>query len=394
MANNISDSEWSANWSVPEAAAADLRRTVQQELFHAWNSPRTTPDTGRIYVSQQHLTKPGETGVYLLEAMKVDLTPLPKEEQFLIASTSCQHRIEWIDGVMDPLTGMPPDWIPRLVYYDGRAMYLGCCQGIGIAGGKFKRSEGEDIREDERGRARVRFNAPDGWRHVGLLPVKDDAQGWRWPITYAPWHHETWADLCEIRFARSMGWSVEVLEKITWPEARPLDLWAQRLSRLYLQHKGAGNDLLASCYRSIALHTIGRLHNLGYRDDRRVVGADDPRATFDAIESVGPDGVTVRTRERVDKPEHQCHPEWSAAIWAKTHLRVAKALMNVPRESVLAVRGDAVYLTEMPTWAGGLMPAEGFCDDGKAGRLRLKGQWPGPLPAPRNWQDLKALTSG
>ena len=389
MPDRIDNDTWAAQWSVPVEVAEATRYTLQRELYHTWNSPRTQIDTGTIYLFPGHLQRPGATGMYLLEKMGTDLTPLPKELQFLISSTSCQHRVEFF-GVPSTERAIQEEFvmgvstIPCLVYYDGRAMYLGCCQGLGIAGGRYTHTEGEDIREDERGRAQVEFSIPADWRHVGLLPVKDLPGSWWWPDVGGCEVYTTWADLCEIRFARSMGWHVEVMEKITWPEARPLDLWAQRLSKLYLKAKGEGNDVLTSCYRSIALHTIGRLHNLGYRDDRRTVAADDPRATFDAVESLGPDGATIRTRERVDKPERECHPEWSAAIWSKTHLRVAKALMSVPRETVLAVRGDAIYLTGDPGWG----------DDGRCGILRWKGQWDGPLLAPRNWNDLKALTSG
>src|SRR5690348_10184003 len=213
----IDNDRWASNWGVPADQARPIREQMHQELFAAWNSPRTTPDTGRIFLFPDHLQRPGQTGMYLLEKMGVDLTPLPKDLQLLISSTSCQHRIEFF--------GTQEETIPRLVYYDGRAMYLGCCQGLGIAGGRYTHTEGEDIREDERGRALVRYRYPDDWSHVGLLPMKTETVGWCWPSE--PHWYETWADLCEIRFARSQGWQVEVMEKLTWPEARPLDLWAQ-----------------------------------------------------------------------------------------------------------------------------------------------------------------------
>jgi hypothetical protein len=379
----IDNDRWAHHWGVPAALAQAVRDQMHRELYHVFNSPRTTPDTGRILLFPDHLQRPGQTGMYLLEKMKVDLTPLPKDLQFLISSTSCQHRIEFLGAVPTVKQGEGLI-IPRLVYYDGRAMYLGCCQGLGIAGGRYTHTEGEDIREDERGRARVAFSAPWGWDHVGLLPVKG-LSGWEWPTGPATHQRETWADLCEIRFARSQGWAVEVLEKTTWPEARPLDLWAQRLSRLYLKARQEGQDDLAGCYRAIALHTIGRLHNLGYRDSREVVEAGDERATFEATERVGPEGVTIKTRVAVDKPQQECHPEWSAAVWSKVHLRVAKALMATDRANILAVRGDAIYLLHQPhdpEWV----------DDGKVGKIRLKGIWNGPLPAPRHWADLKKIT--
>ena len=378
MASRIDNETWARHWSCLPADAPALCETLQRQLFAAWNNPRTLPDTGRVHVFPDHLQRPGATGMYLLERMGVDLTPLPPDLQLLISSTACQHRVEFW-----PRTGE----VPRIVYYDGRLMYAGCCSNLGIAGGRYRRVEGEEITPEERGRARVRFEVPQGWVGVGLLACKPlVGDTWTWPdgrCAGGIW--ETWADVCEIRYARQQGWCVWVLEKITWPESRPLDLWAQRLSRLYLTALEAGNRPLARCYRSICLHAIGRMHNLGYRDQVSTVAPGDERATFDNVQAVRPDGVTIKERVRVDKEPNHIHPEWSAAIWARCHLKIARFLTGVSRETLVAVRGDAVYLTE---------PATDLEDDGKAGRLRIKSEVAGPLPAPQSWADLEGLLRG
>jgi hypothetical protein len=390
MADRVDNDRWAKHWSVPADRAAAVREQLQRELYRTWNSPRTTPQTGRIVLFPDHLQRPGQTGMYLLEKMGADLTPLPKDLQQLITATSCQHRIE-----LFPHEGE----LPGLHYYDGRAMYLGCCAGLGIAGGRYARYEkgswpGDQINPEERGRAKVWFMVPYGWSHVGLLPVAHEVAGWDWPNEPGT-RWLTWADLSELRFAAAMGWGIWVVEKIVWPEARPLDLWAQRLSRLYRQAKENRDEPLAGCYRSIALHTIGRFHNLGFRDARRVVTPGDEAATFENTERVSADGIHIKERVAVEKPPGECHPEWSAAIWAKTHLRVAKALMAVPRESVVGVRGDAIYLTQdaEQTWQPTVRP-DAWKDDGSVGQFRLKGKVEGPLPAPRAWRDLEGLTDG
>lgn len=380
MPSTLTDlSEWSRQWSVPEERASRIRDTVQRQLFHAFNSARTHEKTGTIMVRPQNLTVPGAVGLYLLEQMGADLTPLPEELQFLITGTTCQHRME-----LRPREGE----LPGIAYYDGRFMYAACCQGLGVAGGRYRRVEAEDITPEERGRARVAFVPPADWRHVGLLAVPDpEGEGWLWPSEWRRGEYETWADLCEIRFARSQGWQVEVLEKATWPESRPLDLWADRLARLYLQARSAGDSDLAGCYRSICLHTIGRMHNLGYRTVRSVVPRDDPRATFEAVERIDAEGAHIAERQRFDKDPRWIHPEWSAAIWSRCHLRISRALLSVPPESILAVNGDAIYL------AGGDEPAP-WRDDGRVGSLRRKGYTAGPLTAPRNWAALRGLFGG
>jgi hypothetical protein len=302
--------------------------------------------------------------------MGVNMEPLPWELQALITNTTPQHRIEIFPG---------EGQINSLYCYDGRAMYLGCCQGVCSDASKVRRVEGEDILPEERGRARVEFTTPRDWRHVGLLPVKDDAGNrWLWP----PGDEcETWASLQEIRFARKQGWEVRVLEKIAWPEDRSLDLWADRLSRLYLSAKKVGADELAACYRSIALYAIGRLHNLGYRDEDRTVPIEE--ATFEQVVGIEGGEATIRERKQFDKRPEWCHPEWSAAIWANARMRVTRAMLEMDRSSLVGCRGDAIYTSS--EWNPN--------DQGRCGDLRLKGQ-AGPLPWPSSWRQIESAFSG
>lgn len=369
--------QWAQAWDVPADQAKAVRYRLATAVRIAFNPSSSVLRHGYLTVIEDRIGTPGAFGLYLLTQMGTDLTPLPEAERLLIVNTSCQHRIELLPGTGE---------IPALHYYDGRAMYLGCCGYAATAGGQYRRVEGEDIRPEERGRARVAFRAPYGWDHLGLLAVKrPDGEGWCWPADHC--HGDrwvTWADLCEIRLARQMGWEVEVLEKLVWPESKPLGLWADRLSRLYL-HAAERDPVLARCYRAIALHAIGRLHNVGWREERSVVPVDDPRATFEAVEAI--DGQEAHIVERVQfgKIAAYSHPEWSAAIWSVVHRRVAQALLSVPREWVVGVRGDAVYLTHPA-------PDDGpWQDDGKCGRLRLKGSRSGPLPYPRLWADLTSV---
>ena len=357
--------DWSRHWPVDADTAEALHPQLRKSLT----------DTFRVDLSYADLMRPGRTGQILLERMGVDLTPLPQSLQELITSTSCQHRIEFLrrEGQIDALHR-----------YDGRAMYLGCCRGLGSTGrgqwhGYIK---GEDILPHERGRARVRFEGPSGFFGIGLFACQDEEGGWVWP-----WAGETWADLCEIRFAREQGWHVVVEEKIVWPEDKPLDLWADRLGRLYIKAKETGNDALAGCYRAIALHTIGRMHNLGYRTEEIEVSETDDRATVADIRGVTPTGVVIAERRPTNKPPQHCHPEWSAAIWSRSRLRITKAVLSLPPGSVHAIYGDAIYTT-----VGDVADREGWRDDGATGRLRLTGSWPGPMPAPKNWKALRAIT--
>jgi hypothetical protein len=56
------------------------------------------------------------------------------------------------------------------------------------------------------------------------------------------------------------------------------------------------------------------------------------------------------------------------------------AAVEMPHRLV-AIRGDAVYLSHHPRWP----------DDGRDGRLRVKGHVHGPLPWPADWTALNRL---
>lgn len=358
-------SDWSIRWSVPEHAAEATAKSIR----------RTLADAFRVDLTYADLMRPGRTGQILLERMGVDLTPLPEDIQLLISSTACQHRIELF----------PRDTkIDALHRYDGRVMYVGCCRGLGVAGGRYERVMHEDIHPHERGRAKIRFVAPDDWNHIGLFAIQDDEGGWGWPYSG---FGETWADLSEIRLARQLGWWVLVEEKIVWPEDRPLDLWSTLLGRLYVRAKEAGNDDLAGCYRAICLHTIGRMHNLGYRTEDVEVSDGDLRATVENVRGVTDTGVVIAQRRATNKPPQHIHPEWSAAIWSRARLRIARAALSLPPDALHAIYGDAIY-----TSLTGVDGREGWRDDGSVGRLRLNGSWTGPMSAPCTWSDLKKIT--
>lgn len=353
---------WSDRWGVDVSSAEQMAKLLRRQLA----------DTFRVDMTFADLMRPGRTGQILLERTGVDLLPLPEDLQLLISSTACQHRIEFFRRSGD---------ISSLHKYDCRLAYAGCCKGLGVAGGRWSRIEGEDIRPEERGRARIRFRAPRGWSHIGLFACQDDEGGWVWPR-----HGETWADLSEIRFAREHDWLVHVDEKLVWPEDRPLDLWADRLGRLYLKAKEAKNDALAGCIRAVCLHTIGRFHNLGFRTETVEVPDGDARATIRNVCGVSDNGVLVKERRRTGKPAQHVHPEWSAAIWSRMRLRVSRACLSLPADSLHAIYGDAIY-----TSIAGVDGCEGWHDDGAVGRFRLTRSWPGLMAAPRNWAELHRL---
>ena len=82
------------------------------------------------------------------------------------------------------------------------------------------------------------------------------------------------------------------------------------------------------------------------------------------------------------------HPEWSAQVWGRARARVLWAptavahtyagALTIPAAQLVSIYGDAVMTTREPEWA-----APRF-DDGKPGRLRVKGHLP-DLDAAGGW---------
>jgi hypothetical protein len=295
-----------------------------------------------------------KAGIKLLQATGVrgkDWDPLPVAVQEMIVNNSPQHRMERFAAGPE-----------QVVEYDGRAMYMGCCDHVGLARGEAEWHVGaswESIKRGHKGLALVSFDVPDGWQHIGILPIKEHG-GWAWPSHGKGW--QGWVSLTELRLAEQNGWRIGVQECVSWDHGSPLTLWARRLSDLYLRACAWGDDKIAALYREICLHTIGSFHNRGFRSATMTVPNGDPRIIWDNIVAVGPEQTIIRTRAPYDKPKRQIHPEWSATVWSTARLRVCKALLSVPREHLVSVHGDAIRLTTHPGWP----------DDGKVGRFRIK----------------------
>lgn len=384
-------SAWSEAWGVEEKAALRLVAVLRKQLGEKFGQEKVP------------LWRPTATGQWLLEHSGVNLTPLPEEVRQLIVSTSCQHRMEllWQGGprygefTRDGSRGVYWE-LPSLCYYDGRAMYMGLTGGE-IGCGPVAHRRGSALCGEDRGRCRVRFRVPSDWQHIGLLAVKDPDRpnGWLWPSEpRSVW--ETWADCAEVRFAERQGWGVEVEEALLLQPAKPLQQWGGALASLYRKAKDAGDDTLAGCYRAICLNTIGACHNLGtYTKTEAFAEGDEALIPAGGSVEFEAGRYVRRTRERLQlhNPERWSHPEWSSAIWSLTHLRVAKALLWTHRKNIVGVRGDGIFMTDGPSLAGGCYASgdDPWKDDGKPGRLRLKGSLAGPLPAPRNLAELSAL---
>ena len=136
----------------------------------------------------------------------------------------------------------------------------------------------------------------------------------------------------------------------------------------------------------MALNAIGSLHRSSVRRTRALPtgGREKPPAGNPTLRRSADGGTYFWQEETPLNPRAliYCHPEWTSSIWARCRARLAQAALQFPREQVIAMRQDALFVSELHrTWK----------DDGAIGRFRLKESHAGPLPAPHTLEALQAL---
>ncbi|MEU4607617.1 hypothetical protein AB0F43_31920 [Kribbella sp. NPDC023972] len=348
-------------------------------------------------------------------------TMVPDDIADLIHATSGQHRTEsFVSGdgrcdCGDCVALITADKIDGLAAADGRFMYAGLAKGeLGV--GPARMLTGAEATElwtnDTKGRYakarfRIRFTVPDGWDSLGLFGVQipgSTTNAWHWPnrpgATY-----ETWVDGAELFHDLNTGWhrGIEILEGIQFSKGRPLDTFIDRM----LKARGAANELDApemlkslvkSALRAVLLQTIGGFHSRGRPRTHIVDDLNDvPPWAISGVVEYGNRFIYTEEQPLTDRQRAFHRPELSAQVWAKERARMLLGptagytvnglklkewgALDLDPQTLVAINGDAIVTTEphlatIPVRLGG-------GDDGKEGRLRLKGWLPGPLASPR-----------
>lgn len=290
--------------------------------------------------------------------------------------------------------------LPGLYCYDGILMYGALCKDREMPVGPVVRDTIPEIAPYTRARYRVGFRVPDGWSHVGLLPVwAASERRWHYPATpRSMW--ETWADGCEVELAKRWGWTIGIRERLLFDKRKVLDTWATRL--IELRERVAASyraceltleqcQMLMAALRNMLLHTVGMFARRE-REAVRVYWPQDAHL-IEASRLVGaprrlPSGAWLATyREPLPaSQERYQHPEWAAHIWAVARSRLLEykpqnaGALTVPREQVLAFRTDAIYTSRAQGWLGV-----------RPGQFRLKGAISSPVAAPHDEAALLRL---
>lgn len=292
--------------------------------------------------------------------------------------------------------------IPQFTYIDGKFMYASLGRELGVGPGRrLNRPAAFELLNDHQGsyaRAvyEVRFTVPEGWNHIGILGVKHEnvADGWFYPNRPGA-QHITWAESSEVHVARAHGWIVDPLQAIVFDSGRPMDTYLTRLNRKREDVEGRQGipimlrRIVVAALRSILIQSIGGLSSDGSMktmttDDPFTIPADVRRTRY---------GETFVYLARGDRSTTvNYYPHLAVQIWGRGRSKLLEApsalgnktagALHIPANTLIGVNGDAIYTSQVPQWA--LPERFGGGDDGKVGRLRIKGHLATPRTMPES----------
>lgn len=318
---------------------------------------------------------------------------LPAELQQLVTGTSAQGRVEWFGGESRNVAH-------GLLELDGRLMYAACARELGIGPGTHSPPRDHSIasqRDFQRvkddlsfmpGRYRVRFMVPAGWAHIGLLG--HFAENVRTYPSEPGFVGEGWSDGAELLLAADNDWTFDVIECITFERADgtkgPLDRWVTALLTL---EENAGPQA-GRAVRLMIVKTIG-----GFAMRSREVERSAPAELHGEVPAkYHPrliDGEWRWSEPAAVALPDLAHPEWSSQVWGRCRARMAGFALGVPREQLLGIGLDALWLDAMPSETEPGPALEPKPEKVAVGRLRQKAFVSGPLPPLSSIDQLRAI---
>ena len=229
-------------------------------------------------------------------------------------------------------------------------------------------------------RYKVSWKAPDGWRHPGILPARNDTDTgteWHWPLT-----GDGWCGGAELFTARRHGWDVSIAGALVWHQrGNPLGRWRDRLLRILAESETTPEltererVFMRGAIRAMILHTVGAFHGTPRKVTRHGTAEQIPDHAS-GIRRHG-NGWAWIEREPNAWPE-MVHPEWSVTVWGRARARILSGhrgrtgMLTVDPTLLVGARTDAVYLTRPVGWE--------MLDKGLPGQYRLRthpgGVWP------------------
>lgn len=307
--------------------------------------------------------------------------------------------------------------MPGFAYVDGRFMYAACGGNLGVGPATrmraqesaelwFAEDNGRRVGQFQPAYYSVRVRVPEGWNTLGIMPLKhttpDGQRVWVWPNIPGA-EFDTWAGNEELRLAEECGWQFRFHEGISFQnkkpaerekgkltEARPLDTFCKRITtareRVEALAQENGIDPViakaaSGALRAILLQTIGSFASRGRAMTVYVDSTWDVPPEYEHTMQVRGDQISYQAMNPMSEKQRAYYrPELAVQVWSRARARVLhgpmaggqkRGALDLDPETLIGVQGDALYTTSLPEWS---LPTErGGLDDGKPGRLRLKG---------------------
>ncbi len=360
-------------WFGPYAASAGPTAWAQLQKWCARTFPGChllrTPVQTALALAEHSL--PWAPGGAPYEYQVID-----KHVQALIAEhcSHGQHRYEDC--------GPSGKAIAQIVCYDARVSHAAHLRHLPVI------LRPDDLVHDEkpeyipfrRGFYRVEITVPRGWKHIGLVPASVPG----YP-SKPGFQFESWLSWQEVRLLTEHNWPYIIRERILFasdgPGTDPLREFHERLTasleRLEALPRTDVTQALRAALRAIALHLIGNLARGSSENPQIYESLDDLPDDLSPIATVTHEdqGYVVREKRPLDLYHARWYrPEWACSIWADTRVAVTRHALKVPRQELIVIDGDALYLTADPAWP----------DTGKIGCYRCQGIWRGSLTLRRS----------
>lgn len=379
---------------------------------------------------------PSATGLNLwkasLDGIKdFQMAPIDPDLGREIQSTEPQHRNEIYTagegrcGCEDCLPLLAAEEIDGFCYADGRFMYHGVASSAAGAAPAV-RLTGEQAQSlfaadpYHPARYQIRFTVPSVWDHLGILPVKrgERVDGWHWPNRPGAMA-ETWANHIEVRTAVTNGWQVEFLSGIRLTKTNVISPLANKCSRMLaelarLRLEGAVGDgahqVVGAAVKHMFRVVIGSFSRRQRNTTRFAARFEEisERVIEGSVRAAENGGYRYEVPFKAGRDDADTwHPEVAAMVWGWSRNRVltfTQALnpkqprnrtwfgaLEIEPGQLIGIQGDAIYTTDVVPWT---LPAEfGGIDDGRNGKLRIKGVLPGPLATPHTLQERQDLSN-
>lgn len=403
------------------------------EPAHAWYCHRLLTQIVNAAIKRDWplLRSPGATLLNIWKLRAPDsyaMEPIDPDIGREIQANEPQHRVELYTSQARcscedclPLVTTPE--IPGFYYGDGRFMFHGAPpKPLGAAPAvRVNAADASALFENDPywpARYLVQATVPDFWETLGILPLKHEEtdRGWHWPnrpgATFT-----TWADAAEVRTAREWLWQIKILEGVKFARTDSLRATVDVVQTMLDGIAGltlAGKPASASMKRVLtgAVQHMYRVAIGSFSRRQALTTRFAPTMGHVPAEAVGRvDPMHGGFVYRIPTPQSRrfadtWHPEIAARVWGTSRVAVLSTptskngptrgqkygALEVQPEQLLGITGDAIYTTTLQRW---MLPIDqpGGGDDGKNGRLRLKGYLPGPLATPANAGERQLLSN-